>query len=115
MPTPARATPITAIPKGDPELIAAIRRAWKEDFGQDVSEDEVLVTTSSCIGMSQALMGILNPGDEVIVFGPYFADYASQAALAGGRDGRGDHPRGRRLSPARGCAFAARSRRKRAR
>ncbi|MDO4371235.1 MAG: aminotransferase class I/II-fold pyridoxal phosphate-dependent enzyme [Clostridia bacterium] len=72
-------------PKGDPELISAIRRAWKEDFGQDVSEDEVLVTTSSCIGMSQALMGILNPGDEVIVFGPYFADYASQAALAGGR------------------------------
>lgn len=72
-------------PKGDPELISAIRRAWKEDFGQDVSEQEVLVTTSSCIGMSQALMGILNPGDEVIVFGPYFADYASQAALAGGR------------------------------
>ena len=72
-------------PKGDPELISAIRRAWKEDFRQDVSEQEVLVTTSSCIGMSQALMGILNPGDEVIVFGPYFADYASQAALAGGR------------------------------
>lgn len=72
-------------PKGDPELISAIRRAWKEDFGQDVSEQEVLVTTSSCIGMSQALMGILNPDDEVIVFGPYFADYASQAALAGGR------------------------------
>lgn len=72
-------------PKGDPELISAIRRAWKEDFGQDISEQEVLVTTSSCIGMSQALMGILNPGDEVIVFGPYFADYASQAALAGGR------------------------------
>ena len=72
-------------PKGDPELISAIRRAWKEDFGQDVSEQEVLVTTSSCIGMSQALMGILNPGDEVIVFGPYFAVYASQAALAGGR------------------------------
>ena len=72
-------------PKGDPELIVAIRRAWKEDFGQNVSEDEILVTTSSCIGMSQAMMGILNPGDEIIVFGPYFADYASQAALAGGR------------------------------
>lgn len=72
-------------PKGDPELIAAIRRAWREDFGQERSEDEVLVTTSSCIGMSQTLMGILNPGDEVIVFGPYFAAYASQIALAGGR------------------------------
>lgn len=72
-------------PKGDPELIEAIRRAWKEDFHQEISADEVLVTTSSCMGMSQALIGILNPGDEVIVFGPYFAIYANQIAMAGGR------------------------------
>ncbi len=72
-------------PKGDPELIEAICRAWKEDFHQEISADEVLVTTSSCMGMSQALMGILNPGDEVIVFGPYFAIYANQIAMAGGR------------------------------
>lgn len=72
-------------PKGDPELIEAIRHAWKEDFHQEISADEVLVTTSSCMGMSQALMGILNPGDEVIVFGPYFAIYANQIAMAGGR------------------------------
>ena len=72
-------------PKGDPELIEAIRRAWKEDFQQEISADEVLVTTSSCMGMSQALMGILNPGDEVIVFGPYFAIYANQIAMAGGK------------------------------
>ena len=71
-------------PKGDPELIEAIRRAWKEDFQQDVSADEVLVTTSSCMGMSQTLMGTLNPGDEVIVFGPYFADYRNQIEMAGG-------------------------------
>lgn len=72
-------------PKGDPELIAAVCRAWREDFGQEISPDEVLVTTSSCMGMSQALMGTLNPGDEVIVFGPYFGVYASQIELAGGR------------------------------
>ena len=71
-------------PKGDPELIQAICRAWKEDFGQDVDAAEVLVTTSSCMGMSQVLLGTLNPGDEVIVFGPYFAAYRSQIELAGG-------------------------------
>ena len=96
-------------PKGDPELISAIRRAWKEDFGQDVSEQEVLVTTSSCIGMSQALMGILNPGDEVIVFGPYFADYASQAAR------RSRFPPMKRMRIVRRrMRFAVQSRRKRA-
>lgn len=72
-------------PKGDPELIEAIQRAWKEDFGQDVARDEVLVTTSSCMGMAQALLGTLNPQDEVLVFGPYFAAYRDQIALAGGQ------------------------------
>ena len=72
-------------PKGDPELIEAICRAWKEDFQQDICAEEVLVTTSSCIGMSQALLGLLNPGDEVIVFGPYFADYRNQIELAYGK------------------------------
>lgn len=72
-------------PKGDPELIEAICQAWKEDFNQNVSPAEVLVTTSSCMGMSQALLALLNPGDEVLVFGPYFADYNNQICLAGGK------------------------------
>lgn len=72
-------------PKGDPELIEAICQAWKEDFNQDVSPAEVLITTSSCMGMSQALLALLNPGDEVLVFGPYFADYNNQIYLAGGK------------------------------
>ena len=71
-------------PKGDPELIDAVCAAWQEDFGQAVSPGEVLVTTSSCMGMSQVMLGILNPGDEVIVFGPYFAVYKQQIELAGG-------------------------------
>lgn len=71
-------------PKGDSELIEAVCRAWREDFDQEVRPEEVLVTTSSCMGMSQALLGILNPGDEVIVFSPYFGAYRSQIELAGG-------------------------------
>lgn len=71
-------------PKGDPELVDAVIQAWKEDFGQDIPREEVLVTTSSSIGMAQALLGIVNPGDEVIVLAPYFASYAQQIELAGG-------------------------------
>lgn len=72
-------------PKGDPELIEAVCRAWQEDFGQPVSPAEVLITTSSCMGMAQVMLGILNPGDEVLVFGPYFAVYQQQIELAGGK------------------------------
>ena len=72
-------------PKGDPQLISAICAAWQEDFNQAVSPDEVLITTSSCMGMSQVLLALLNPGDEVIVFAPYFAVYKQQIELAGGK------------------------------
>ena len=71
-------------PKGDPELVEAIRAAWREDFGQEVDPEEVLVTTSSCMGMSQVMYGILDPGDEVIVLAPYFAVYRQQIEMAGG-------------------------------
>ena len=72
-------------PKGDPELIRAICAAWQADFGQPVVSDEVLITTSSCMGMSQVMLALLNPGDEVIVFAPYFAVYKQQVELAGGK------------------------------
>lgn len=71
-------------PKGDPELIAALCRAWEEDFGQPLTEDRVLVTASSCLGMSLVMLGILDPGDEVLVPGPYFGPYRDQIELAGG-------------------------------
>ena len=71
-------------PKGDPELIAAVCKAWGEDFSQALDPAHVLVTASSCLGMALCMMAILNPGDEVIVFSPYFAMYRSQIELAGG-------------------------------
>ena len=71
-------------PKGDPELIEAVCAAWQEDFGQEVRAEEVLITASSCMGMSQALLSLLNPGDEVIVIAPYFAVYRQQIEMAGG-------------------------------
>ena len=71
-------------PKGDPELIAAVCKAWGEDFSQELAPDHVLVTASSCLGMALCMMAILNPGDEVLVFSPYFAMYREQIELAGG-------------------------------
>ena len=71
-------------PQGDPELIYAIQTAWREDFGQDVPKDEVIVTASSCLGMYLALTAILDPGDEALVISPYFALYKQQIEMNGG-------------------------------
>ena len=71
-------------PKGDKQLIAAICDAWHEDFGQTITADNVLITASSSLGMALTMMAILDPGDEVIVFSPFFGPYRSQIELAGG-------------------------------
>ncbi len=71
-------------PKGDAELIDAVCRAWREDFSQEVSPDEVIVTASSCLGMALVMLATLDPGDEAIVFSPYFTLYRQQIELAGG-------------------------------
>lgn len=71
-------------PQGDPELIAAVMNAWREDFGQELDKKNVLITASSCLGMGLLMLALIDPGDEVIVFGPYFSVYRSQIELAGG-------------------------------
>lgn len=71
-------------PRGDRELISAVCAAWEEDFAQPLTPERVLITASSCLGMALAMFALLDPGDEVIVFSPYFPMYRSQIELAGG-------------------------------
>ncbi|MEG0803544.1 MAG: aminotransferase class I/II-fold pyridoxal phosphate-dependent enzyme, partial [Pygmaiobacter sp.] len=40
---------------------------------------------SSCMGMELVLMSILDPGDEVLIFSPYFTPYKQQIELAWGK------------------------------
>ena len=70
-------------PKGDPELIDAVLRAWEEDFGEKLTEDRLIITPSSVFGMAAALSAVTDPGDEVLVLAPYFTPYRTQAEFAG--------------------------------
>ncbi len=71
-------------PQGDPELIEAIRQFYGQAYGMNLEKKEIFVTTSSCFGMELALLTIINPGDEVLLFAPYFLPYKEQVELAGG-------------------------------
>lgn len=71
--------------QGDPELIAAIVDYNREEYGMQIDPREIYVTASSLYGMTLALIVTVNPGDELIVFTPYFACYRPQIELAGGR------------------------------
>ena len=61
------------------KLRADVRRRYPDD-----ADREVLVTSGTSGGLTLALCCAVNPGDEVIVFDPYFVMYPNLVALAGG-------------------------------
>ncbi|GAB7358014.1 hypothetical protein MBLNU230_g0179t1 [Neophaeotheca triangularis] len=72
--------------KGRPRLKKAIADAYSKSFGRALDPDkEVTITTGANEGMLSAFMGFLEPGDEVIVFEPYFDQYISNIEMPGGK------------------------------
>jgi N-succinyldiaminopimelate aminotransferase len=70
---------------GVPALRAAIADHQQRFYGLDVDPDsEVLVTTGATEAIAAALLGLIDPGDEVIAFEPYYDSYAAGIAWAGG-------------------------------
>lgn len=69
---------------GLPTLRAAVAGHQRRHYGLDLDPDrEVLVTTGATEGIAAALLSLLRPGDEVIVFEPFYDSYAAMIALAG--------------------------------
>ncbi len=68
--------------QGTPALRSAIA-AFETRRGNAVTPEQVLVTVGACQALFTALLGILNPGDEVIVPTPGFLLYESIITIAG--------------------------------
>jgi aspartate/methionine/tyrosine aminotransferase len=69
---------------GVPEFREAIAETYRRDYGLQVDpEAEVCVTCGSTEAMIATFLGVLDPGDEVVVFEPYYENYAPDALLTG--------------------------------
>jgi N-succinyldiaminopimelate aminotransferase len=69
---------------GIPELRSAISAHQRRFYGLEVSPDtEVLVTAGATEAIAAALLALVEPGDEVIAFEPYYDSYSACIALAG--------------------------------
>jgi N-succinyldiaminopimelate aminotransferase len=71
---------------GIPELRLAVAEHQKRFYGLDVDPDrEVVVTTGATEAVAAALLGLVDPGDEVVVLEPFYDSYTACIAMAGGR------------------------------
>lgn len=71
---------------GMPVLREAIARHQQRFYGQLVDPDrEVLVTVGATEAITATLLALLEPGDEVVAFEPFYDSYAAITALAGAR------------------------------
>lgn len=71
--------------KGRPSIINALRKLYSPLYGQELQNENITVTTGANEGILSSLMGILNPGDEVIVLEPFFDQYIPNIELLGGK------------------------------
>ncbi|MEW2381225.1 pyridoxal phosphate-dependent aminotransferase [Micromonospora sp. NPDC047707] len=69
---------------GTPALRAAVaahqRRFWGLEYDPD---GEIVVTAGATEAIAAAILGLCEPGDEVVCFEPYYDSYAASIALAG--------------------------------
>jgi N-succinyldiaminopimelate aminotransferase len=70
---------------GVPELLDAIAVHQKRFYGLEVDPaSEVLVTVGATEAIAATVLALVQPGDEVVTFEPYYDSYAATIALAGG-------------------------------
>ncbi len=69
---------------GIPELRAAIADHQRRLYGLQIDPDtEVAVSTGATEAIAAALLGLINPGDEVVVLEPYYDSYVAMLQMAG--------------------------------
>jgi N-succinyldiaminopimelate aminotransferase len=71
---------------GDPSLVRAVAEHERRFYGLDYDPDtEICVHAGATEGLFAALAALLDAGDEVLAFEPFYDSYPAAAALSGAR------------------------------
>lgn len=71
--------------RGNPNLLAELAAFYTKSFGRNVDTSEIQVTTGANEGIFSIFFGFLTPGDEVIVFEPFFDQYIPNVEMTGAK------------------------------
>jgi aminotransferase len=69
---------------GAPQLRQQIAKKYSKSLGRTVDPDrEITVSCGSTEAMIVAMLALVDPGDEVIIFSPYYENYGPDCILSG--------------------------------
>lgn len=68
---------------GMPALKKAIVKRLADDYGLQYKADEILVSCGAKHSLYNVFQAVLDPGDEVLIFAPYWVSYPEMIALTG--------------------------------
>ena len=69
---------------GAPELVEAVIAHQRRHYGLELTPDQVVVTTGATEAIAGAMLGLVDPGDEVLVCEPYYDSYRAMIQFCGG-------------------------------
>ncbi|KAI3460591.1 hypothetical protein Pfo_017254 [Paulownia fortunei] len=71
---------------GVPDLNSAVADRFKKDTGLVVDPEKEVTVTSGCTeAIAATILGLINPGDEVILFAPFYDSYEATLSMAGAK------------------------------
>ena len=70
---------------GYADVRQAVAESLNRRFGTDFHENNIIMTVGAAGGLNVILKTLLNPGDEVLTFAPYFTEYGNYVANYDGK------------------------------
>ena len=70
---------------GYPDLRKAIADKFKRDNNIDWKPENIVVSTGAKHSLANVIQVLINPGDEVLIFSPYWVSYSEMVKLAEGK------------------------------
>ncbi len=70
---------------GYPDVREKIAKKLEEESGVSLTAENIVMTVGAAGGLNVVLKSLLNEGEEVMVFAPYFVDYGSYIDNFGGK------------------------------
>jgi aspartate/methionine/tyrosine aminotransferase len=72
--------------KGDKKLRSLIAEKIKKEWGTTYNpSDEIFIAAGAQAAIHSTIMSLIEPGDEAIIFSPYYPDYIRNIMIAGGK------------------------------